>query len=264
MPKIITLEKKKRLYKVVFDNDQTIYVTEDTIVHFLLSKETHIEASEVDKIIAFSDFSRGKNLALYYISFKQRTKKEVVTYLMDHDITSSQTFKIIDNLTKSGFIDDTAYATSFIQEKVLGKTFGPYQIERKLMDKGIDKAIIQDKLAESYDVDTQLDTATFLAEKLVMTKYSRLPLKALKLKVTTHLTQKGFSYDISKLALTNLELESDPENEQELLQKELEKLLKKYSRKYDGYDLKQRVTNGLARKGFDFDIINRELREIDF
>lgn len=264
MPKIITLEKKKRLYKVVFDNDQTIYVTEDTIVHFLLSKETHIEASEVDKIIAFSDFSRGKNLALYYISFKQRTKKEVVTYLMDHDITRNQTFKIIDDLTNSGFIDDTAYAASFIQEKVLAKSFGPYQIERKLMDKGIDKAIIQDELAESYDVDTQLDTATYLAEKLVMTKYSRLPLKALKLKVTTHLTQKGFSYDISKLALTNLELESDPENEQDLLQIELEKLLKKYRRKYDGYDLKQRVTNGLARKGFDFDSINRELREIDF
>ena len=132
------------------------------------------------------------------------------------------------------------------------------------MDKGIDKVIIQDTLAESYDFDTQLDTATYLAEKLVMTKYSRLPLKALKQKVTAHLTQKGFSYDISKLALSNLELESDLENESDLLQKELEKLLKKYSRKYDGYDLKQRVTNGLARKGFDFDIINRELREIDF
>ena len=84
------------------------------------------------------------------------------------------------------------------------------------------------------------------------------------MKISTHLTSKGFSYDISKIALDNLELESDQENEAELLQKELEKVLRKYSRTYDGYDLKQRVSNALARKGFDFDVINRELREIDF
>ena len=264
MPKITALEKKKRLYKVMFDNDQTIYVTEDTIVKFLLSKGMSFELSEIDKIIAFSDFSRGKNLALYYISFKQRSKKEVITYLLDHDITQAQTVKIIDELLQSRFIDDTAYAAAFIHEKVLGKSSGPYQIKQKLMDKGIDKTVIQDKISELYDFDAQLDTATHLAEKLVLTKYSRLPLKALKLKVTTHLTQKGFSYDISKLALENLQLESDPENESELLQKEFDKLFKKYSRNYEGYELKQRITNALARKGFDFDTINQELREIDF
>lgn len=38
MPKIISLEKKKRLYKVVFDDERTIYVTEDTIVRFFCQK----------------------------------------------------------------------------------------------------------------------------------------------------------------------------------------------------------------------------------
>lgn len=264
MPKITSLEKKKRLYKVVFDNDQTIYVTEDTIIKFFLSKGMSFEMSEIDKIITFSDFSRGKNLALYYISFKQRTKKEVITYLLDHDIPHTQTFKIIDELAQSGFIDDAAYAASFIREKVLGKSSGPYQIRQKLIDKGIDKTIIQDNLAELYDFETQVEIATHLSEKLVMSKYSRLPLKALKIKITTHLTQKGFSYEISKHALENLELESDQDNESELLQKEYQKLFKKYSRNYDGYDLKQRITHALVRKGFDFDTINRELREIDF
>jgi regulatory protein len=84
------------------------------------------------------------------------------------------------------------------------------------------------------------------------------------MKIATNLTSKGFSYDISKIAIDNLELESDEDNESELLQKELDKIMRKYSRKYDGYDLKQRVSNALARKGFDFDVINRELREIDF
>lgn len=264
MPKIISLEKKKRLYKVVFDDERTIYVTEDTIVRFFLSKGAVFENAEIDKIAEFADFSRGKNLGLYYISFKQRTKKEVIRYLIDHEIPNVQIAKIIDALEASRFIDDPAYAESFVRGKVLGKSSGPYQIQQKLVDKGIDKTLALEKLELLYDFDTQVAVATHLAEKLVMSKYSRLPLKALKMKIATNLTSKGFSYDISKIAIDNLELESDEDNESELLQKELDKIMRKYSRKYDGYDLKQRVSNALARKGFDFDVINRELREIDF
>ncbi|GFH40633.1 recombination regulator RecX [Pseudolactococcus insecticola] len=264
MAKIILLEKKKRLYKVGFDNDRTIYVTEDTIVKFFLSKGAAFDDAEISEISEFAAFSRGKNLGLYYISFKQRTKNEVIRYLIDHEIPNAQIARIIDELESTRFIDDEAYAESFIRGKILGKSSGPYKIRQKLSEKGLDKALISEKLDELYDEETQVDVAYHLAEKLVMSKYSRLPLKALKLKITTNLTSKGFSYDISRLAIEQLELESDEENESELLQKELEKLLRKYSRNYDGYDLKQRVTNALARKGFDFDVINRELREIDF
>lgn len=264
MAKIISLEKKKRLYQVVFDDERTIYVTEDTIVRFFLSKGGEFNESEIVEITEFADFSRGKNLGLYYLSFKQRTKKEVITYLMDHEIPNLQIAKIIDELENSRFIDDVAYTESFIRGKILGKTSGPYQIQQKLSEKGLDKALIKEKLSLLYDDDTQLDVATSLAEKLVMSKYRRLPLQALKMKLTTHLTSKGFSYDVSKAAITALELEADEDNETELLQKELEKVLRRYSRKYDGYDLKQRIIQALARKGYDFELIRRELRDLDF
>ena len=125
MPKIISLEKKKRLYKVVFDDERTIYVTEDTIVRFFLSKGAVFENAEIEKISEFADFSRGKSLGLYYISFKQRTKKEVIRYLIDHEIPNVQIAKIIDALEASRFIDDPAYAESFVRGKVLGKSSAP-------------------------------------------------------------------------------------------------------------------------------------------
>ena len=37
--KITKLEKKKRLYLLELDNDQKLYITEDTIVKYFLSKE---------------------------------------------------------------------------------------------------------------------------------------------------------------------------------------------------------------------------------
>ena len=48
---------------------------------------------------------------------------------------------------------------------------------------------------------------------------------------------------------------------QELIFKELDKQYAKYARKYEGYELKQRLAQVLARKGYDFSDIASALRE---
>lgn len=80
MPKIISLEKKKRLYKVVFDDERTIYVTEDTIVRFFLSKGAVFENAEIEKIAEFADFSREKIWdSTIFLSSNGLKKKSFVT-----------------------------------------------------------------------------------------------------------------------------------------------------------------------------------------
>ncbi len=54
---------------------------------------------------------------------------------------------------------------------------------------------------------------------------------------------------------------ADEENEDDLIAKELDKQYRKYSRKYEGYELKQRLIQALARKGYDFDRIQTVLRD---
>ena len=53
----------------------------------------------------------------------------------------------------------------------------------------------------------------------------------------------------------------DEETAQELIFKELDKQYAKYVRKYEGYELKQRLTQVLARKGYDFSDIATALSE---
>ena len=45
--KITKLEKKKRLYLLELDNDQKLYITEDTIVKYFLSKDKEISEEAV-------------------------------------------------------------------------------------------------------------------------------------------------------------------------------------------------------------------------
>ena len=71
---------------------------------------------------------------------------------------------------------------------------------------------------------------------------------------------KGFTYDLARKTVGQLDISADDNMEADLISKELEKLYRKYSRKYDGYELKQRLIQALARKGFEFDQIQAVLR----
>ncbi|MFC4653198.1 recombination regulator RecX [Lactococcus nasutitermitis] len=273
MVKITEIKKLKRLYKITFDSfvsienqDEVdkIYVCEDTIVHFMLTRDKSFSDEELSELVAFDNFAQGKSLALYYISFKSRTAGEVRKYLVEHEIVAEQIEQILSNLTENGLVNDVAYAENYIQGKIAMASAGPFQIKQKLMIKGISGEIIADSLEKLYDETVQIEIATKLADKTVKNKFTQLPLNQLKQKITQNLMNKGFTYNISAIALDNLELEANEENEQELLYNELDKAVKKYSRNYGGYDLKNRVTQALARKGFNFSDISSALRDIIF
>ena len=255
--KITKIEKKKRLYLLELDDSEKLYVTEDTIVRFMLSKGMEITEQELSEIQEYAQFSYGKNLALYHLSFKQRTAKEVKDYLSQHDIQPEIISQVLDNLKKDNWINDRKYAHSFIQSNLLTADKGAFVLKQKLSQKGISSTIIEEELNQ-FDFTELTDK---VAEKLLKKYQEKLPNKALQDKILQSLINKGFSYSQAKTAYQHLEIEEDQENQQELLYKELDKQYRKYSKKYDGYDLKQRLTQALARKGYDFSDIASALRE---
>ncbi|HFU4451785.1 TPA: recombination regulator RecX [Streptococcus suis] len=255
--RISKIEKKKRLYLLEVEGQENTYITEDTIVRFMLSKDKDITEEEFQAVQDFAQFSYGKNLALYYISFKQRTKKEVLDYLAKYEISGAPAQKIVANLEEDKWIDDKGYVEAYIRQNGLSGDKGPAMIRQKLMMKGISKSLIDGGLAE---VDFS-DLASKVAEKLLRKYQNKLPLRALQDKLVQGLMAKGFSYELAKQSIGRLELTSDEENEADLISKELDKQYRKYSRKYEGYELKQRLMQVLARKGFDFDAIKTALRE---
>ena len=80
------------------DHQQTFYITEDTIVRFMLSRDKVISKEEFTEIQDFAQFSYGKNLALYHLSFKARTEKEVIDYLVKHEIDEKTIPQVIQAL----------------------------------------------------------------------------------------------------------------------------------------------------------------------
>ena len=255
--KITKLEKKKRLYLLELDRDQTCYITEDTIVRFMLTKDKEISPQEFAKIQTFAQFSYGKNLALYHLSFKARTEKEVREYLKKYDIDEDIASQVIASLKEDNWINDGHYAHAIINANQLSGDKGPYVLTQKLAQKGISKSTIEESLKE-FDFS---EVAQRVANKLLKKYEGKLPARALQDKIIQNLTNKGFSYSDAKSAFDELDSQVDEVTTQELIFKELDKQYAKYARKYEGYELKQRLTQVLARKGYDFSDIASALRE---
>ena len=239
------------------DHQQTFYITEDTIVRFMLSRDKVISKEELAKIQCFAQFSYGKNLALYHLSFKARTEKEVREYLKRYDIEDTIASQVIANLKDENWINDRQYAYSIINANQLSGDKGPYLLSQKLAQKGVPKSTIENVLKD-FDFT---EVAQRVAEKLLKKYTGKLPARALQEKIIQNLTNKGFSYSEAKSAFDNLDSQVDQETTQELIFKELDKQYAKYARKYEGYELKQRLTQVLARKGYDFSDIASALRE---
>ena len=255
--KITKLEKKKRLYLLELDNDQKLYITEDTIVKFFLSKDKEISEEELKEIKEFAQYSYGKNLALYHLSFKARTTKEVRDYLTKYEIESIIIDKVIQHLTEEKWLDDRQYARNLIETNLLSGDKGPVLLQQKIHQKGIPKSVFQEILAD-YDF-TEVINRT--AKKHLKKYQGKYPLKAIETKIIQGLISKGFTYNQAKITLQNLELKADEETTNDLILKELDKQYRKYSKKYEGYDLQQRLTQALARKGYDYADIKSAIRE---
>ena len=239
------------------DGQQTSYITEDTIVRFMLSRDRVISKEELTEIQDFAQFSYGKNLALYHLSFKARTEKEVRDYLVKYEIDEKTIPQVIQALKEENWINDRQYAYSIINANQLSGDKGPYVLAQKLSQKGIAKATIEDVLKD-FDFS---EVAQRVAEKLLKKYTGKLPARALQDNIIQNLTNKGFSYSDAKNAFDDLDSQVDQETTQELIFKELDKQYAKYARKYEGYELKQRLTQVLARKGYDFSDIASALRE---
>ena len=239
------------------DNGDKCYITEDTIVRFMLSRDKVISQEELKEIQDFAKFSYGKNLALYHLSFKARTEKEVREYLKKYDINEKIVSQVIANLKEDKWINDSQYAYTIINANQLSGDKGPYVLTQKLAQKGISKSTIEEILKE-FDFS---EVAQRIANKLLKKYEGKLPARALQDKIIQNLTNKGFSYSDAKVAFDELDSQVDQETTQELIFKELDKQYAKYSRKYEGYELKQRLTQVLSRKGYDFSDIASALRE---
>ena len=148
--------------------------------------------SEENRSLAF-------NYSLKYLSFRNRSTKEIKDYLARKKFEDATIAASIEKLNELKFLNDEEFARSWIESRQKHKGKSKFVLKQELRMKGIDKSMIDHTLGNAQD-DFETAKILFLKKKK---KLGNLPPEEFKKKMIGFLSRKGFGWGIINKLLKN-------------------------------------------------------------
>lgn len=92
--------------------------------------------------------ARALSLALVYLGRRERTCEEVRRRLAREQLAPEVIEEALASLGEDGLLDDARYARLFTQDKRTLEGWGSERIRRALRERGIERELVEDALAE--------------------------------------------------------------------------------------------------------------------
>lgn len=263
--RITTQKKNKNRFNIFLDDGRGekygFSVDESVLIEYKLRKNLELDDSMIETLIQKDDLHKSYTLTINFLSYRMRTKKEIHDYLVKKEVDEEHSKQIIDRLIKEGLLDDTMFAEAFVRTRIQGSIKGPKLVKKELIEKGVSAQIATEAIAQ-YTFDIQLEKITkWIAKKMNHQGKDSFKKQLQQLQVT--LMQKGFYQDVIKEAVAELGEEKDDDAEWTAIIKHGDKLFRKHKAKLSGYELQNKVKQGLYSKGFTIDMINQFLDEVE-
>ncbi|MCL4353633.1 RecX family transcriptional regulator [Patescibacteria group bacterium] len=147
-------------------------------------------------------FEKIYNISLKFLSYRPRSEKEVRNHLKIKNETGNLLIdKVIQKLKEQNFINDSEFAKWWIEQRLMFKPRSSNLIKRELLQKGIDKEIIDAQFSIfSFQFSNELENA----QRLITKKFSRykgVPSQAIYRKMGRFLAGKGFDWEVIKIVV---------------------------------------------------------------
>jgi regulatory protein len=143
-----------------------------------------------------------KSYALKLLSYRSRSRKEIIDRLKRKDFPVAEIEKTIHFLEKAGFISDEALIKELFRYSVERKALGKKGVEAFLTKRGIDKELIHKELS-GYTKDIEAESAARFAEKKLKS-LNKYPKEIIRRRIWGMLQRRGFSAEVISKALEEL------------------------------------------------------------
>ena len=137
----------------------------------------------------------AKSQAFKYLSYRDRSKKEVALYLEKKGHTPLVIQTTLQKLEKLNYINDHRFAMEWGRWRVEEKRFSKKRLQYELLAKGVSASIIETTLTDLYDSHPEQDLALACANKKLASLHGLEPEKKSR-RLAQYLQRRGFSHDI--------------------------------------------------------------------
>ena len=141
---IIPLKRNNRKFDLIISSTANLRVSIDTILKYNLKEGLVLSESDLDTIISFDQIQNLKDMILNYLSYRSRSKNEILLHFLKKGFQRKNIEFVIEELESKGYVNDEEfakiYASNLIEVKLLGinavmNKFHKHKINRELVDK---------------------------------------------------------------------------------------------------------------------------------
>ena len=198
--KIKSLRGRRQRYSVHLDGVPALELSDWTIGKHGLHTGDDLDEHMVDKIKSTEEETQAKNNAVNYLSYRQRSSKEIIDHLMKKGFTRECAENVTHQLQSARMINDLEFARAFVRDRLKRKPTGQALLRLQLLAKGISSSMADRVLVDLISPQNQEASALQAAmRKIQITRYSKRNLddEKRKKRLLDFLLRRGFSYEIA-------------------------------------------------------------------
>ena len=193
-------------YLLRLSDGSDLRILKEHLSQFGIEEGRRISQQTILEVRFAYDYAKARQHTLRLLKTRPRTEGELRKDFARRSIPAVISDRLIDDLKHEGLIDDRLFAELWIKEKIGRGTSGKKRILSDLQAKGINRAILEEELAEKYSDAKEVEIARGLASKR-LARLEDLPAGVRRRRVYNYLLGRGFGSDVAAEA-TGFALES--------------------------------------------------------
>jgi regulatory protein len=197
--KIKRLRGRRQRYSIFLDGVPALELSDWTIGKCGLRTGDDLDEPAVDNIKSIEAETQAKSIAINYLSYRQRSAKEIIDHLTKKGFARECAQHVIHQLQSAGMVNDLEFARLFVRDRLKRRPTGQALLRMQLLAKGLTPAMADMVLAELITPQSQQISALQVAKrKIQLTRYSKnLDEEKRKKRLLDFLLRRGFSYEIA-------------------------------------------------------------------
>lgn len=192
--KVTKLERqKKNRERMSVYIDGSFAVGLPAIVAARLSLGQFLSDADIETLRERGDRETAYDRVLNYLSYRPRSRSEVITYLQKREVPESQIESIVGRLEGAGLLDDESFARFWVENRERFRPRGLRALRYELRDKGLD-----DKVIEQALVSVDASASAYRAASKKVRQWRHLDELEFKKKMVGYLARRGFDYGVAR------------------------------------------------------------------
>jgi len=188
-------KRRKNRVSIYLDGKYTFSLDYDTIARANIYIGDEITEEDKNKLIAKDAFSRARDYAYYFVSYRDRSEYEIKKRLFEKEFQPAVVNEVLSLLRSQGIVDDRSFVNKWVDNVILSRPMGRMRVTHELRAKRVRDDIIEEVCQEKLDLDKEVELARKAAEKKmkVLKSYAQ---DVARRRLNTFLVNRGFNFEI--------------------------------------------------------------------